>query len=124
EILVRQDASGSGPRLTVRPIAGTRPRGVTRERDEALADEMLADPKELAEHLMLLDLGRNDVGRVARIGTVKVTEQMQIERYSHVMHIASNVEGDIDPAYDAMDALIAGFPAGTVSGAPKVRAME
>jgi len=111
-------------KVTIRPIAGTRPRGRTPEEDGSLAADLLADPKELAEHLMLLDLGRNDVGRVARIGTVKVTEQMQIERYSHVMHIASNVEGDIDPGYDAMDALIAGFPAGTVSGAPKVRAME
>jgi anthranilate synthase component 1 len=120
EILVRLRDG----KVTIRPIAGTRPRGRTPEEDGSLAADLLADPKELAEHLMLLDLGRNDVGRVARIGTVKVTEQMQIERYSHVMHIASNVEGDIDPAYDAMDALIAGFPAGTVSGAPKVRAME
>ena len=120
EILVRLRDG----KVTIRPIAGTRPRGGTPEEDGSLAADLLADPKELAEHLMLLDLGRNDVGRVARIGTVKVTEQMQIERYSHVMHIASNVEGDIDPAYDAMDALIAGFPAGTVSGAPKVRAME
>src|SRR6185436_16214237 len=117
EILVRLRDG----KVTIRPIAGTRPRGRTPEEDGSLAADLLADPKELAEHLMLLDLGRNDVGRVARIGTVKVTEQMQIERYSHVMHIASNVEGDIDPAYDAMDALIAGFPAGTVSGAPKVR---
>jgi anthranilate synthase component 1 len=89
-----------------------------------LAEELLADPKERAEHLMLLDLGRNDVGRVAKIGTVTVTEQFVIERYSHVMHIVSNVEGEIDPRYDALGALIAGFPAGTVSGAPKVRAME
>src|SRR5207244_4578122 len=124
EILVRQDASGSGPRLTVRPIAGTRPRGVTRERDEALADEMLADPKEIAEHVMLLDLGRNDVGRVAKTGTVKVTEQMQIERYSHVMHIVSNVEGKLKDRMTSMDVLRATFPAGTLSGAPKVRAME
>src|SRR5258706_1652521 len=120
EILVRLRDG----KVTIRPIAGTRPRGRTAEEDGTLAADLLADPKELAQHLMPLDLGRNDVGRVARIGTVKVTEQMQIERYSHVMHIASNVEGDIDPAYDAMDALIAGFPAGTVSGAPKVRAME
>jgi anthranilate synthase component 1 len=120
EILVRLRDG----KVTIRPIAGTRPRGGTPEEDNALAADLLADPKELAEHLMLLDLGRNDVGRVARIGTVKVTEHMQIERYSHVMHIASNVEGEIDPAHDAMDALIAGFPAGTVSGAPKVRAME
>ncbi|MBM3582974.1 MAG: anthranilate synthase component I [Alphaproteobacteria bacterium] len=110
--------------VTVRPIAGTRPRGATRTEDEALARDLLSDPKELAEHLMLLDLGRNDVGRVARIGTVKVTERNVIERYSHVMHIVSNVEGALDPAHDGIDALMAGFPAGTVSGAPKVRAME
>jgi anthranilate synthase component 1 len=110
--------------VTIRPIAGTRPRGATPEQDKALANELLADAKERAEHLMLLDLGRNDVGRVAKIGTVRVTEKMVIEYYSHVMHIVSNVEGMIDPKYDAMDALIAGFPAGTVSGAPKVRAME
>ena len=110
--------------VTIRPIAGTRPRGDTPEHDRALAEELLADPKELAEHLMLLDLGRNDVGRVARIGTVRVTERNAIERYSHVMHIVSNVEGEIDPKFDALDALIGGFPAGTVSGAPTVRAME
>ena len=110
--------------VTVRPIAGTRPRGANRKEDEALAKELLADPKELAEHLMLLDLGRNDVGRVAKIGTVKVTEQMVIEHYSHVMHIVSNVQGRIDERYDAMDALCGAFPAGTVSGAPKVRAMQ
>ena len=111
--------------VTIRPIAGTRPRGATTEQDQALADELLADPKERAEHLMLLDLGRNDVGRVAKLGTVKVTDQFFIERYSHVMHIVSNVEGALDTArHDALDALGAGFPAGTVSGAPKVRAME
>ena len=110
--------------VTIRPIAGTRRRGADAAEDAALAEEMLADPKECAEHLMLLDLGRNDVGRVARIGTVQVTEQMQVEYYSHVMHIVSNVEGRIDPKYDSVDALIGGFPAGTVSGAPKVRAME
>ncbi|KAF0113673.1 MAG: trpE [Rhodospirillaceae bacterium] len=110
--------------VTIRPIAGTRPRGADRETDEALATELLADPKELAEHLMLLDLGRNDVGRVARVGSVRVTEKMIIERYSHVMHIVSNVEGLLAPGEDAMSALMAGFPAGTVSGAPKVRAME
>lgn len=110
--------------VTIRPIAGTRPRGKTKAEDDALASELLADPKELAEHLMLLDLGRNDVGRVSKSGSVRVTEQMVIERYSHVMHIVSNVEGEIDPRYDAMDALMAGFPAGTVSGAPKIRAME
>ena len=110
--------------VTVRPIAGTRPRGGTRAEDKALAEDLLADPKELAEHLMLLDLGRNDVGRVAKIGTVNVTEKMNIEYYSHVMHIVSNVEGKIRDDADAIDALIAGFPAGTVSGAPKIRAME
>ncbi len=110
--------------VTIRPLAGTRPRGATPAQDRALAAELLADPKERAEHLMLLDLGRNDVGRVARIGTVKVSDLMRIEYYSHVMHIVSNVEGAILPEHDALDALIAGFPAGTVSGAPKVRAME
>jgi len=120
EILVRV----RDDKVTIRPIAGTRPRGKTPEEDQALANELLADPKELAEHLMLLDLGRNDVGRVAKVGTVKVTDQMMIERYSHVMHIVSNVEGELDPEYDALKALFAGFPAGTVSGAPKVRAME
>jgi anthranilate synthase component 1 len=120
EILVRlRDGQ-----VTIRPIAGTRPRGADAAEDKHLAEDLLSDPKELAEHLMLLDLGRNDVGRVAKVGTVTVTEQNAIERYSHVMHIVSNVVGEIDPKYDAMDALIAGFPAGTVSGAPKVRAME
>ena len=120
EILVRL----RGDTVTIRPLAGSRKRGATPAEDKALAEELLSDPKELAEHLMLLDLGRNDVGRVARIGTVTVTEQMVVENYSHIMHIVSNVEGKIDPRYDAMDALKAGFPAGTVSGAPKVRAME
>jgi len=110
--------------VTIRPIAGTRPRGRDAAEDKAFADDLLADPKELAEHLMLLDLARNDVGRVAKIGTVKVTEKMQIEYYSHVMHIVSNVEGTLDPKHDALAALVAGFPAGTVSGAPKIRAME
>ncbi len=110
--------------VTIRPIAGTRRRGKNKDEDEALAKDLLSDPKELAEHLMLLDLGRNDVGRVCKPGTVRVTEQMVIEYYSHVMHIVSNVEGEIDPKFDAMDALMAGFPAGTVSGAPKIRAME
>ncbi|MDE2328728.1 MAG: anthranilate synthase component I, partial [Rhodospirillales bacterium] len=120
EILVRvRDGE-----VTIRPIAGTRPRGKTEEEDKALAVELLADPKERAEHLMLLDLGRNDVGRVAEIGSVNVTESFVIERFSHVMHISSNVEGRIRPEADALDALIAGFPAGTLSGAPKVRAME
>jgi len=120
EILVRVRDG----KVTIRPIAGTRPRGATADEDRALAEELLADPKEKAEHLMLLDLGRNDVGRVAKIGSVRVTEQMSIERYSHVMHIVSNVEGDLNPDYDPISALFAGFPAGTVSGAPKVRAME
>ena len=120
EILVR----ARDGKVTIRPIAGTRPRGRDAAEDRALAAELLADPKELAEHLMLLDLGRNDVGRVAKIGTVEVTEQMSIELYSHVMHIVSNVEGELSPDYDSLQALAAGFPAGTVSGAPKVRAME
>jgi anthranilate synthase component 1 len=120
EILVRV----RDDKVTIRPIAGTRPRGKDRAEDLALEEDLLADPKELSEHLMLLDLGRNDVGRVAKVGTVKVTDQMIVEHYSHVMHIVSNVEGDLDPAYDAVSALFAGFPAGTVSGAPKVRAME
>jgi anthranilate synthase component 1 len=110
--------------VTIRPLAGTRPRGATAKEDKALEDELLADPKERAEHLMLLDLGRNDVGRVAEIGSVKVTDQFMIERFSQVMHIVSNVEGKLASSSDAVDALAAGFPAGTVSGAPKVRAME
>ncbi|HEY2863170.1 MAG TPA: anthranilate synthase component I [Casimicrobiaceae bacterium] len=120
EILVRKE----GASITLRPIAGTRPRGATREADEALAKELLADPKEIAEHVMLLDLGRNDVGRVAQTGTVQVTDRMVIERYSHVMHIVSNVEGTLKPGLTSIDVLRASFPAGTVSGAPKVRAME
>jgi len=120
EILVRKE----GDTVTLRPIAGTRPRGATRDADEALAQEMLADPKEIAEHVMLLDLGRNDVGRVAATGTVKVTDRMIVERYSHVMHMVSNVEGRLRPGLTALDVLRASFPAGTVSGAPKVRAME
>lgn len=120
EILVRlRDGE-----VTIRPIAGTRPRGATPEEDRALEADLLADPKERAEHLMLLDLGRNDVGRVARIGTVKPTEQFIIERYSHVMHIVSNVTGELREGEDALSALLAGLPAGTVSGAPKVRAMQ
>jgi anthranilate synthase component 1 len=110
--------------VTVRPIAGTRPRGATQEEDSALAAELLADTKERAEHLMLLDLGRNDVGRVAEVGSVRVTDSFFLEYYSQVMHIVSNVEGLLAPRHDAIDALMAGFPAGTVSGAPKVRAME
>jgi anthranilate synthase component 1 len=120
EILVRVREG----RVTIRPIAGTRPRGATPHEDAALERELLADPKELAEHLMLLDLGRNDVGRVAKIGSVDVTDKFFIERYSQVMHIVSNVEGELAQGRDALDALIAGFPAGTVSGAPKVRAMQ
>jgi anthranilate synthase component 1 len=125
--------AGSSPELmvkardgvvTIRPIAGTRPRGATPHEDQALEAELLADPKERAEHLMLLDLGRNDVGRVAEIGSVTVTDQFFIERYSQVMHIVSNVEGKLRRDRDALDALAAGFPAGTVSGAPKVRAMQ
>ena len=120
EILVRaRDGT-----VTVRPLAGTRPRGPDRVSDLALEHELLADPKECAEHLMLLDLGRNDVGRVSVPGSVRVTDQMIVERYSHVMHIVSNVDGNLDPERDSIDALMAGFPAGTVSGAPKVRALE
>ena len=120
EILVRVRDG----KVTIRPIAGTRPRGVGNRTDAELAAELLADPKELAEHLMLLDLGRNDVGRVAKTGTVKVTARNTIEYYRHVMHIVSNVEGELDAKHTPLEALIAGFPAGTVSGAPKVRAME
>ncbi|WP_019625080.1 anthranilate synthase component I [Thioalkalivibrio sp. ALJT] len=120
EILVRLEDD----RVTVRPIAGTRPRGRTEEEDRALEAELLADPKERAEHLMLIDLGRNDVGRVCEIGSVEVTDTMTIERYSHVMHIVSNVEGRLAPGHSPMDVLRATFPAGTVSGAPKIRALE
>ena len=120
EILVRLEEG----EVTVRPIAGTRRRGENDAQDKALAAELLSDPKELAEHLMLIDLGRNDVGRIARIGTVKVTDKMTIEKYSHVMHIASNVSGRLADQLDAIDVLKATFPAGTLSGAPKVRAME
>ena len=120
EILVRV----FGREVTIRPIAGTRPRGATPEEDRALEADLLADKKELAEHLMLLDLGRNDVGRVAKIGTVRPTEEFIVERYSHVMHIVSNVVGELAEDKDALDAFFAGMPAGTVSGAPKVRAME
>ncbi|OGA12281.1 MAG: anthranilate synthase component I [Betaproteobacteria bacterium RIFCSPHIGHO2_12_FULL_69_13] len=120
EILVRLE----GGNVTLRPIAGTRPRGASAGEDARIAEELLADPKERAEHVMLIDLGRNDVGRVAAVGSVKVTEQMVVERYSHVMHIVSNVEGRIAPGLDAVDVLRASFPAGTVTGAPKVRAMQ
>jgi anthranilate synthase component 1 len=120
EILVRLE----GDKVTLRPIAGTRRRGANADEDRALAEELLADPKERAEHVMLIDLGRNDVGRIAEIGSVRVTENMVIERYSHVMHIVSNVEGKLKPGLDALAVLRATFPAGTVTGAPKVRAME
>ncbi|HEY0900671.1 MAG TPA: anthranilate synthase component I [Micavibrio sp.] len=120
EILVRVREG----QVTIRPIAGTRKRGKDAREDQALAQDLLNDPKERAEHLMLLDLGRNDVGRVSQYGSVKVTEQFVIENYSHVMHIVSNVTGTIRPDVDPLDALFAGFPAGTVSGAPKIRAME
>jgi anthranilate synthase component 1 len=124
---------GSSPELLVRceegiastrPIAGTRPRGKTPAEDELLEKELLADPKEIAEHVMLVDLGRNDLGRVCQEGTVKVTDLMTVERYSHVMHIVSNVQGKLRPEHDALSALEATFPAGTLSGAPKIRAME
>ena len=120
EILVRLEEN----KVTVRPIAGTRRRGYTDQEDIALEQELLADPKELAEHLMLIDLGRNDVGRVSQVGSVKLTDKMIVERYSHVMHIVSNVEGRLRDGLDAMDVLRATFPAGTLSGAPKVRALE
>jgi anthranilate synthase component 1 len=120
EILVRL----AGDTVTLRPIAGTRPRGRTPEEDASIAAELLADEKERAEHVMLIDLGRNDVGRIAATGSVKVTEKMVVERYSHVMHIVSNVEGRARPGLDAIDVLRASFPAGTVTGAPKVRAMQ
>jgi anthranilate synthase component 1 len=120
EILVRLENG----EITVRPIAGTRPRGKGEEEDQALEQELLADPKERAEHIMLVDLGRNDIGRVARTGSVRVTDRLVVERYSHVMHIVSNVVGELRDGLDALDVLRATFPAGTVSGAPKVRAME
>ncbi|PLX96812.1 MAG: anthranilate synthase component I, partial [Desulfuromonas sp.] len=120
EVLVRKE----GAQVEVRPIAGTRPRGVTAEADQQLADELLADPKERAEHIMLVDLGRNDLGRVCRTGSVKVSELMVVERYSHVMHIVSNVRGELDGDLGAFDVFRATFPAGTLSGAPKIRAME
>ena len=120
EILVRLENG----EVSVRPIAGTRPRGRNEEEDMQLEKELLADPKELAEHLMLIDLGRNDAGRVSETGTVELTEKMIVERYSHVMHIVSNVRGHLKNGMSAMDVLRATFPAGTVSGAPKVRAME
>jgi anthranilate synthase component 1 len=120
EILVHLEDN----QITVRPIAGTRPRGEDEASDRALEQDLLADPKELAEHLMLIDLGRNDAGRVSKIGSVELTEKMIVERYSHVMHIVSNVIGQLQDGLSAMDVLRATFPAGTVSGAPKIRAME
>jgi anthranilate synthase component 1 len=129
EILVRVEPEAGGQaagpkRVTIRPIAGTRPRGKTPEADRALADELLADPKERAEHVMLIDLARNDIGRIAVTGSVKVTDTKIIERYSHVMHIVSSVEGRLKDGLDALDVFKASFPAGTLTGAPKVRAME
>ena len=120
EILVRLRDN----KITIRPIAGTRPRGKTIVQDKKFKKELLSDKKELAEHLMLLDLGRNDVGKVSRINTVRVTENFKIEKYSHVMHIVSNVEGTFNQKNSKIDTLLSGFPAGTVSGAPKIRAME
>ncbi|MFX1680000.1 anthranilate synthase component I [Mitsuaria sp. CC2] len=124
EILVRQEQTPEGRKVTIRPLAGTRPRGGTPEQDQALEVELKADPKERAEHLMLIDLARNDTGRIARIGSVKVTDAFAVERYSHVMHIVSNVEGILKPGVGNMDVFRASFPAGTLSGAPKIRAME
>ena len=124
EILVRQESTPEGVKVIIRPLAGTRPRGATREQDSALEQELLADPKERAEHVMLIDLARNDLGRVTQTGSVKVIEQMVVERYSHVMHIVSHVEGILRDGLTAMDVFRATFPAGTLTGAPKVRAME
>ncbi|MCX8115894.1 MAG: chorismate-binding protein, partial [Burkholderiaceae bacterium] len=124
EILVRSEERQGERYVAIRPIAGTRPRGGTPEQDAALAEELVADPKERAEHLMLIDLARNDIGRIAQIGTVKVPEQYVIERYSHVMHLVSHVEGKLKPGLSNLDVLRATFPAGTLTGAPKVRAME
>jgi anthranilate synthase component 1 len=124
EILVRQESVPQGTKITIRPLAGTRPRGATPEADKAAEAELLADPKERAEHVMLIDLARNDIGRVAQVGSVKVTEAFVVERYSHVMHIVSNVEGLLKPGMTPMDVLKATFPAGTLTGAPKVHAME
>jgi anthranilate synthase component 1 len=125
EVMVKTTASPEGGLMaTLRPIAGTRRRGKTQQEDDALAKDLLQDPKEIAEHIMLVDLGRNDLGRVCKKGTVKVDELMVIERYSHVMHIVSNVVGELDASKTAWDLLKACFPAGTVSGAPKIRAME
>jgi anthranilate synthase component I len=124
EILVRQETTAEGRKITIRPLAGTRARGATPERDRALEEELRSDPKERAEHLMLIDLARNDIGRIAKTGSVKVTEAFVVERYSHVMHLVSNVEGVLDEGIGNLDVLRATFPAGTLSGAPKVRAMQ
>ncbi|MBV7543051.1 anthranilate synthase component I [Acidovorax sp. sic0104] len=124
EILVRQENTPDGQKVTIRPLAGTRPRGATQEKDKAAEVELINDPKERAEHVMLIDLARNDIGRIAKTGTVKVTEAFAIERYSHVMHIVSNVEGILNDGMTAIDVLKATFPAGTLTGAPKVHAME
>ena len=124
EILVRHEHTPDGDKITIRPLAGTRPRGATPERDKVTEAELLADPKERAEHLMLIDLARNDIGRIAKTGSVKVTEAFVVERYSHVMHIVSNVEGLLQDGMSSLDVLKATFPAGTLTGAPKIRAME
>ena len=124
EILVRQESTEGGTKITIRPLAGTRPRGATPDKDKLAEQELLADPKERAEHVMLIDLARNDIGRVAQVGSVKVTEAFAVERYSHVMHIVSNVEGVLNPGMSNMDVLKATFPAGTLTGAPKVHAMQ
>ena len=124
EILVRQERTEEGTKVTIRPLAGTRPRGATPEKDQAVEQELISDPKERAEHVMLIDLARNDIGRIAKTGTVKVTEAFAVERYSHVMHIVSNVEGMLNDGMTSMDVLKATFPAGTLTGAPKVHAME
>jgi len=124
EILVRQEQTPAGQKVTIRPLAGTRPRGATPEQDKAIEQELIADPKERAEHVMLIDLARNDIGRIARVGSVKVTEAFAVERYSHVMHIVSNVEGLLNEGMSGIDVLKATFPAGTLTGAPKVHAME
>ena len=124
EILVRHEHTPEGDKITIRPLAGTRPRGTSPENDKATEADLLADPKERAEHLMLIDLARNDIGRIAKTGSVKVTEAFAVERYSHVMHIVSNVEGMLKDGVSNMDVLRATFPAGTLTGAPKIRAME
>ncbi len=124
EILVRQEKTDEGTKVTIRPLAGTRPRGASPEADKAIEQELVNDPKERAEHVMLIDLARNDIGRIAKVGSVKVTEAFAVERYSHVMHIVSNVEGMLNDGMTNMDVLKATFPAGTLTGAPKVHAME